>query len=797
MSKPSKKAVILGAGPLGLIAAERLAKEGYEVDIYEKLPLVGGMCRSWNWGEFILDTGPHIFHTPDKDLQKYWETEFGDLFIQNDFWCKNVQGDNFDTMWDYPISWESISKYPQELKKKILNEIGLASEEKKRNANTYKDFIDAQVGPTLRKMFFEEYPEKLWGIPPEEMSALWAPKRIQFRKSITPFYHEEWNAVGKYGTGSILNVIKDNIIKLGGRIHLESTITGFSRTDNVINSIQFKDGSEHTVSADDIIISSLPITLLARFFGHNSDLKFRGICTTYLSYDKESILPEGLHWLYYGSKKVHFNRISEPKKMSRFVCPQGKTYLAIETTYSKGDKFDMLDTDQMMSEIADQVELVGLAKADQVTGMTFNKEDFVYPVQYVGHQEELTKSRAVISKYNQLHSLGTGGEFYYSDIQILFHKAWDLVDSLCGKKFKGIQTAKQIQTCKPNQVIDINGRKVGSDYPAYIIAEAGLNHNASKDIAKKLIDKAVHTGCDAIKFQTYLPNSRVSKKVKAAKYAEKVIGLEESLDQVFSRLAMSFEDQVEIFNYAKEKGLEVFSTPFDLESVDFLEKFGVSVYKIASMDLVNLPLIRHVAKTGKPIIISTGMSTLGQIEDAVHAVLKEGNSNLMLLHCNSTYPAAPEEMNLKAIQTLKSTFNVPTGLSDHTFGLFVSHTALVLGANIIERHYTLDRTMEGPDHILSSEPAEMAALVEMAKSIPIILGDGVKTIQPNEYIALNQQRKGIYSRVDIKEGQLITQDMLTIKGPGGAILPKYLDIVIGRTAKTNIESDLPITWEKV
>jgi N,N'-diacetyllegionaminate synthase len=797
MSKTSKRAIILGAGPLGLIAAERLAKEGFEVNVFEKLSAIGGMCRSWKWNDFILDTGPHIFHTPDKDLQKYWEKEFGDLFVQSEYWCKNVQGDNFDTMWDYPISWESISKYPQALKKQILSELDEASEEKKRKANSYKDFIDAQVGPTLRKMFFEEYPEKLWGIPPEEMSALWAPKRIQFRKKITPFYHEEWNAVGKYGTGCILDRIRSNIEKDKGVINLDTTIVGFDHNDNIITKIHFKDGTHFEVNPDDIIISSLPITLLAHLFGHKSNLSFRGICTTYLSFDKETILPEGLHWLYYGSKKVHFNRISEPKRMSPYVCPEGKTYLAIETTYSKGDSFDLLDPEVMMKEISEQVELVGLAKASDITGMTYNKEDFVYPVQYVGHQEELSKVRAIISKFRQLHSLGTGGEFYYSDIQILFHKAWDLVDSLCGKEFKGIQTAKHIQQCKPNQIIDINGRKVGDGYPAYIIAEAGINHNASLKIAKELIDKAVFTGCDAIKFQTYLPNSRVSQKVKAAKYAEKVIGLEESLDQVFERLSMSFKDQAVIFNYAKEKGLEVFSTPFDIESVDFLEEFGVSVYKIASMDLVNIPLIRHVARTGKPIIMSTGMSNLGQIEDAVEAVLDEGNPNLMLLHCNSTYPAAPEEMNLKAIQTLKNCFNVPTGLSDHTFGLFVSHTALVLGANIIERHYTLDRTMEGPDHILSSEPEEFSKLVELSKQVPKILGDGVKKIQPNEYLALNQQRKGIYAAVDIQPGQIITKEMLTIKGPAGAILPRYLDLVVGRVAKVNIESDLPITWKKI
>jgi N,N'-diacetyllegionaminate synthase len=250
-----------------------------------------------------------------------------------------------------------------------------------------------------------------------------------------------------------------------------------------------------------------------------------------------------------------------------------------------------------------------------------------------------------------------------------------------------------------------------------------------------------------------------------------------------------------IFDYAHHQGVDIFSTPFDIESVTFLDSLGVSLYKIASMDLVNLPLIEFVAKTGKPIIISTGMSSLGEIEDAVQCVSKAGNPNLMLLHCNSTYPAAPEEMNLKAIQTLKTAFNVPVGLSDHTFGLFVSQTAMILGANIIERHFTLDRTMEGPDHILSSEADEITKLVQMSKQIPKILGDGVKRIRPSEYDTLNIQRKSLYAKVNIKKGCTIQNEDITIKGPAGGLLPKYLSIVVGRKATCDIEADYPITWD--
>ncbi len=266
---------------------------------------------------------------------------------------------------------------------------------------------------------------------------------------------------------------------------------------------------------------------------------------------------------------------------------------------------------------------------------------------------------------------------------------------------------------------------------------------------------------------------------------------------MFSRLSMPFDQQKELFNYAKNLGIEVFSTPFDFESVDFLESLGVDLYKIASMDLVNLPLIEYVARTKKPIILSTGMSNLGMIEDALQVVSKAGNPNIALLHCNSTYPAAAEDMNVNAINTLKKCFNIPVGLSDHSFGLLVSTVALSIGADIIERHFTLNKTLEGPDHILSSEPDEMKRLVENSKAIGPILGDGVKMIKTSEYDTMNFQQKSLYALSNIKKGQIINRDKLTIKGPSNGILPKFLNIVEGRKALRDIQAEYPITWDDI
>ena len=580
-------------------------------------------------------------------------------------------------------------------------------------------------------------------------------------------------------------------------LHFGAEVSHIATQGTTLTRIDFSNQEPVDVGPDDVVISSLPITLTARFLGYISSLKFRGICSVYLAYNKSSILPPGIHWLYYGASNIDFNRITEPKKLSPFVAPANETYLTIETTFSSGDAFDRLDQKTLIDRIAEQVEKVGLAKKKEVIDASINKERFVYPLQHTGYQEDLSKTRAVISKFPQLYSIGTGGDFNYADSQILFHKAFDTVAVICGKDSSYTQVIRQKTPMKLHSTVTLGKTKVGDGQPPYIIAEIGLNHNGSLAIAKKLIDAAGAAGANAVKFQSFKAQNRISKKVKAVKYAETVIGLEETLFDMFDRLALSEEMQRELFAYARQQGIEVFSAPFDESSVDLLESLAVNFYKIASMDLVNLPLIERVAKTGKPIILSTGMSTLGQIEEAVDVISRNGNPNVVLLHCNSSYPAAPQEMNLSAITTLKDYFKVPVGLSDHTFGLNASHTALAIGANVIERHFTLDRTLEGPDHILSSEPAELVELVKLAKAIPEMLGDGIKRIQPSEYTTLNMQRKSLYAAVDIEPGETITRDKIAIKGPGGGLLPKYLDMVVGREAKKRIESDYPITWQDI
>ena len=798
MSNKDKRAIILGAGPAGLVTAWQLLKKNWKVSIFEKNNIVGGMCRSWKWDDFILDTGPHIFHSPDKSLVNFWKKEFGNLLLENNFWCKNVRGDNFEELWDYPISIQSIKKYPHELRKKILTELKNVDHEKKAKALNFKDYMNAQVGETLTEIFFTSYPNKIWGIKTEDMTPNWAPKRLELRKKNTPFYYGQFSAVGKYGTGCVYDEIKKKILKLNGNFLFNKTINGFNLDrDRKIKKINFVDGSNFAVRETDVIISTLPITITANFLGHKSSLKFRGIKSIYLAYNKPKIFPNNIHWLYYENPKIIFNRVTENKNLSPYVSPKNKSVLTCEITFSEGDSVDKMKDKKLAELVALQVEKVGLVDKKYLYNSSVNSEKFVYPIQTKNYNEELAILKSKISRVERLYSIGTGGDFSYADSQILFHKALDLVQILTEKNSKNLQVLKETAPFQLNKIVELGNRKVGENMKSYIIAEIGLNHNGSLVIAKELISKAKIAGCDAVKLQSYSKGSRVSGTIKAEKYVEKIIGLEESMSSMFDRLILSKKDQIELFDFAKKKKIEIFSTPFDEENLEFLESQKIKFYKIASSDLVNLPLIEKISKTGKPAILSCGMSTIGQLDEAIEVFASTGNKNLILLHCNSSYPADPEEMNLNTIKTLRRYYGIPVGLSDHTFGIFISQMALALGANIIERHFTLNREMEGPDHVLSSELEEMTKLVDSSKKIPVILGDGIKKIQPNEYLNLNLQRKSIFAKIKIKKGEIISEKKLIIKGPAGGILPKYMNIVIGRKAKENIDKDFPVTWELI
>lgn len=346
-------------------------------------------------------------------------------------------------------------------------------------------------------------------------------------------------------------------------------------------------------------------------------------------------------------------------------------------------------------------------------------------------------------------------------------------------------------------MVKIDNKFIGGGYPTYIVAELGVNHNGDIKLVKKLIDKASEAGVDAIKFQKFKTEALVIKDAPKAKYQEVTTSSEESQFDMLKKLELSEKDLKELYNYAKSKGIEAFATPFDDKSVEFLYDLGIKVYKIGSGDITNIPMLKKIAKKGLPVILSTGMSTLGEIEDALDVIREEGNNEIVLMHCTSNYPANENDVNLKAMNTMMTAFQLPTGYSDHTMGTAVSIAAVARGAVIIEKHFTLDRSFEGPDHSSSLEPKELKKLVDEIRLVEKALGSPIKRPNESELEVKYVAQKSIVAIREIKRGTIITEDMIGVKRPGGGIKPKYLELVLGREAKIDIKEDTIISMDMI
>lgn len=330
----------------------------------------------------------------------------------------------------------------------------------------------------------------------------------------------------------------------------------------------------------------------------------------------------------------------------------------------------------------------------------------------------------------------------------------------------------------------------------FIIAEAGVNHNGNINIAKKLIDSAVESGVDAVKFQTFKSENLVVQNAPKAEYQKKTTGSGDQF-QMLKSLELSLEEHIILKRYCEEKRILFMSTPFDFESVDLLEKLDTQLYKVSSGDLTNIPLLKYIAGLNKPMIVSTGMANLGEVEEAVEAIKKAGNNKISLLHCTSSYPAIYEDVNLNAMITLKNAFKLPVGYSDHTNGMEVSIAAVAMGAKIIEKHFTLDKNMEGPDHKASLNPQELKNMVIGIRNIEKAIGDGIKRCNRIEEKNKFVSRKSIVAKRIIKKGEIISLDVVDIKRPEGGILPKYIENIIGCIATNDIPKDSFIEWSNI
>lgn len=325
----------------------------------------------------------------------------------------------------------------------------------------------------------------------------------------------------------------------------------------------------------------------------------------------------------------------------------------------------------------------------------------------------------------------------------------------------------------------------------FIIAEAGVNHNGDIKLAKKLIDVAVKAGADAVKFQTFKTENLVSKDAKKAEYQKETTDAQESQFAMIKKLELDLKTHQELLHYCNTKNIMFLSTPFDHESIHLLDTLGLEIFKIPSGEITNLPYLREIGKLNKRVILSTGMSTLDEIKDALKILTSSGTEkdNITVLHANTMYPTPMEDVNLRAMNTIGTTFDVAYGYSDHTLGIEVDIAAVALGAQVIEKHFTLDRAMPGPDHKASLEPDELKEMVKAIRNIEVALGSDIKKPSKSEIPNMSVARKSIVAKTAIKKGDLLDENNLTVKRPGNGISPMKWDSVIGTKAQKEYGKD--------
>jgi N-acetylneuraminate synthase/N,N'-diacetyllegionaminate synthase len=344
-----------------------------------------------------------------------------------------------------------------------------------------------------------------------------------------------------------------------------------------------------------------------------------------------------------------------------------------------------------------------------------------------------------------------------------------------------------------NEII-IGSRRVGPGEPCFVIAEAGVNHNGDRSLALKLVDVAAASGADAVKFQTFAAERLATPDAPKADYQIETTGAAESQFAMLKRLELSFDDHVAVKARCEERGILFLSTPFDERSADMLQTLGVAAFKTPSGELTNLPYLAHVARFGKPMIVSTGMATLGEVEAAVASILANGAPPTALLHCVSKYPAEPEDVNLRAMETLSRAFGLPVGYSDHTRGVAVGIAAAALGACVVEKHFTIDRSLPGPDHRASLEPDELRTFVDGIRSAQAALGDGQKRPREGELATAAVARKSLVAVRDLVRGAVLESSDVRAMRPGTGIPPADLQRVCGRRLTADIRAGTLLEW---
>ncbi len=768
---------IVGAGPAGLACTYYLSKYNFKINTFEQNKSVGGLARSWNWNGFNLDTGPHIFHTPIKEIENDWKDLFNDLLIRKDFYACNYREKRY---YDYPLNLEQLSQYKEfqddvEKLKSKKNFGDLAS------ATNYEDYVNKLVGKKLSKAFFKEYPEKLWGIKTNEMSSEWAPKRIRLTNKREKFFGQEYTAIGKRGTGEIMERLALEAEKNGCEIYKNCKVKELTikESNNIlsINSIKTSSRGEIKVGDQDLVILTIPITKALNLIGHTSELKFRGTLSIYLELDKKiNIIPDKYDWLYFQNKENLVNRLCCPTNWSDKIDITGKERSLLAAEISVDDNIKPKALKSILRNGNDYLEEIIKNKKGKVINSTYNLERFVYPVKMLNTKEKIAKAKKIFAEISNLEILGTGANFNYGDMQIMFLKAKELS--------KEINSATEKSLSKISFIERYKGKfKALHDYSRSIkiIAELGINHNGSIEELHSLIKEASKSGAKYIKFQHYKNKERINENSIENKLIEKAQDIEESTFDILEENKLTLNQLFEAKQITEQCGCIPMTTVFGQESLKEALSLGFKNIKVASMDLNNFELHHFIISNKNKIddiFISTGMSSLDEISTTLK-IYERSNILPILLACTSSYPASDGDLNLLNIKTLKNEFKnciKDIGYSDHSIGNLACIISASLGANYLEVHFTNSKKTRGPDHILSATPEELNELRKELNRLEKMMGSRLKVPRPSEYETWRLQKKGLYAKKDIIKGEKVYLNNVEIKSPPyGMLVPTFLN----------------------
>lgn len=746
------KAVVLGAGPSGMSLAWFLSRNRWKVELFEKQNYVGGLGSSKEINikerKIFLDSGPHIFHTNDQEMISIWKKNFSSILNEQILYSANCKGNDFNEFHDYPISKEGLKKNNIQFSKidNFIDDPFMYS--------NYRDYMKARVGSEIEKKYFRKYPEKIWGMKTSQMRADWAPKRIEIREKINPFFINQWVATSKYGSGYVYESMKKNILENNGNIHLNTKVINLKIEDSEIKNIITSNNS-FPVDNDVMVISCLPTVVMGKILNINYQCNYRGVAIV-SAIHKTNKLPKDYAWIYFDDIEINFTRLTNYSKLS----PQAANGLNIFMYEIPFDSNQNLKKENIINDFKKSIEKIPWLRNNIEKVLNVQIERYVYPIREMGYEKNISKIHSYADSLNNLIRSGTAAEFEYGDVQICFRKSLDLSNDL--KKHPKVNK-KSINKKR----FEIKSKYLKNDYKIRndltFIAEIGLNHNGNVELAKKLIDISVKANCDYVKLQLYNSETRANQFTRDAFYKEDSDGEGENLFQIFKRCELDFEDMKSLYDYSQKAGIKLFFSAFDRESVRKAYQISPRLLKISSMDLTNFEVCDEARNLFKNIIMSTGMSTIEDIEKSSKFLKDKIGDNLTLLHCVSSYPMDINSSALGTIPFLKKYAN-KVGYSDHSLEIYPSLLAVLFGAQVIEKHITLDKKLSGPDHIHSLESSELIEMVSILNNFQNInkVRSGLIGVESKEF---RRQKKGYYYKKDIKEGSKLSFDDLILMPP--------------------------------